>query len=79
MELHQLDQQIGAAANHYVINVVKAKKVAVVSDTTGYGTASLDAYTPMLKKIGLSSRRARSSASGPHGYQSTGLFACWRR
>src|SRR5262245_4538208 len=33
----------------------------------------------MLRKIGLSSFLARSRASGPHGYQSTGLFWCWRR
>src|SRR5688572_10969646 len=33
----------------------------------------------MLKRIGLSSRAARSSASGPHGYQSTGLWACCSR
>src|SRR5437016_12632056 len=46
------NQQIGAAANHYVVNIVKAKKVAVVSDTTGYGTASLNAYVPMLKTMG---------------------------
>jgi branched-chain amino acid transport system substrate-binding protein len=46
------NQQIGGAANHYVVNIVKAKKVAVVSDTTGYGTASLDAYVPMLKTMG---------------------------
>ena len=46
------NQQIGGAANHYVVNVVKARKVAVISDTTGYGTASLEAYVPMLKKIG---------------------------
>lgn len=46
------NQQIGGAANHYVVNIVKAKKVAVISDTTGYGTASLNAYVPMLKTIG---------------------------
>ena len=46
------NQQIGGAANHYVVNVLKAKKVAVISDTSGYGTASIDAYGPMLKKIG---------------------------
>src|SRR5262249_43137521 len=46
------NQQIGGAANHYVVNIVKAKKVAVVSDTTGYGTASLNAYVPMLKTMG---------------------------
>ena len=46
------NQQIGGAANHFVVNVLKAKKVAVISDTSGYGTASLDAYGPMLKTIG---------------------------
>src|SRR5262250_38050 len=46
------NQQIGGAANHYVVNILKAKKVAVISDTTGYGTASLDAYVPMLKTMG---------------------------
>src|SRR5262245_19188040 len=29
------NQQIGGAANHYVVNILKVKKVAVVSDTTG--------------------------------------------
>ncbi len=33
----------------------------------------------MDRKIGRSSVFARSSASGPHGYQSTGLCACWSR
>lgn len=46
------NQQIGGAANHYVVNVIKAMKVAVISDSTGYGTASLEAYGPMLKQIG---------------------------
>ena len=46
------NQQIGGAANHYVVSILKAKKVAVVSDTTGYGTASLNAYVPMLKTVG---------------------------
>src|ERR1700731_3437706 len=45
-------QQIGAAANQYVIDVLKLKKVAVVSDTTGYGTASVEAYVPMLTARG---------------------------
>ena len=45
------NQQIGAAANHYVVNVLKKKKVAVISDTTGYGTSSLEAYVPLLKKM----------------------------
>jgi branched-chain amino acid transport system substrate-binding protein len=46
------NQQIGAAANRYVVDVLKKKKVAVVSDTTGYGTASVNAYVPMLKAQG---------------------------
>src|SRR5215468_2796682 len=43
------NQQIGGAANRYVVEVLKRKKVAVISDTTGYGTASVNAYVPMLK------------------------------
>jgi branched-chain amino acid transport system substrate-binding protein len=46
------NQQIGGAANRYVVEVLKKKKVAVVSDTTGYGTASVNAYVPMLKQMG---------------------------
>ena len=46
------NQQIGGAANRYVVEVLKKKKVAVISDTTGYGTASVNAYVPMLKGIG---------------------------
>ena len=46
------NQQIGAAANRYVVEVLKRKKVAVSSDTTGYGTASVVAYVPMLKAKG---------------------------
>jgi branched-chain amino acid transport system substrate-binding protein len=46
------NQQIGAAANHYVVDVLKRRKVAVISDTTGYGTASVNAYVPMLKTKG---------------------------
>ena len=46
------NQQIGGAANRYVVDVLKRKKVAVISDTTGYGTASVNAYAPMLKAKG---------------------------
>jgi branched-chain amino acid transport system substrate-binding protein len=46
------NQQIGGAANRYVVEVLKRKKVAVVSDTTGYGVASVSAYVPMLKAQG---------------------------
>jgi len=33
----------------------------------------------MLRNTGLFSRRARSRASSPQGYQSTGLPACCNR
>ena len=46
------NQQIGGAANGYVVDVLKHKKVAVISDTSGYGTASVNAYVPMLKAKG---------------------------
>src|ERR1700730_5841941 len=46
------NQQIGGAANRYVVEVLKRQKVAVISDTTGYGTASVNAYAPMLKDKG---------------------------
>jgi branched-chain amino acid transport system substrate-binding protein len=46
------NQQIGGAANRYVVEVLNHKKVAVISDTTGYGTASVNAYVPMLQAKG---------------------------
>jgi branched-chain amino acid transport system substrate-binding protein len=60
------NQQIGGASNRYVVEVLKKKKVAVISDTTGYGTASVNAYVPMLKQIGAevvyqAHRRCRQS------------------
>jgi branched-chain amino acid transport system substrate-binding protein len=48
------NQQIGGAANHYAVGVLKLKKVAVIGDTTGYGTASVNTYVPMLAKTGAS-------------------------
>ena len=62
------NQQIGGAANRYVVEVLKKKKVAVISDTTGYGTASVNAYVPMLKQIGRRGRlsgQRRCRQSGP--------------
>ncbi len=44
--------QVGGGANHYVMDVLKLKKVAVISDTTGYGTASVNTYVPMLRAKG---------------------------
>ncbi|MBV9863077.1 MAG: ABC transporter substrate-binding protein [Alphaproteobacteria bacterium] len=46
------NHQIGGAANRYAVEVLKLKKVAVIGDTTGYGTASVDTYVPMLGQIG---------------------------
>src|SRR3954469_1222323 len=46
------NQQIGGAANRYVVEVLKRKKAAVISDTTGDGTASVNAYVPMLRGRG---------------------------
>jgi branched-chain amino acid transport system substrate-binding protein len=46
------NQQIGSAANRYVVSVLKRKKVAIISDTSGYGVATLSAYLPMLKAEG---------------------------
>src|SRR3981189_942819 len=42
----------GAAENGSVVDVLQREKVAVISDTTGYGTASVNAYVPMLKGVG---------------------------
>jgi branched-chain amino acid transport system substrate-binding protein len=44
--------QVGAGANYYVVDVLKLKKVAVISDTTGYGTDSANTYVGMLKAKG---------------------------
>ncbi len=46
------NQQIGAAANRYVMDVLKLTKVAVIGDTTGYGTDSVNTYVSMLKARG---------------------------
>lgn len=46
------NQQVGAAANRFVLDVLKVKDVAVISDTTGYGISSVEAYVPMLKAAG---------------------------
>jgi len=46
------NQQVGGAATHYVTEVLKLKKVAIIGDTTGYGTASVNAYVPMIAPKG---------------------------
>jgi branched-chain amino acid transport system substrate-binding protein len=42
-----------AAAQDYVLKVLKAKKVAVLADATGYGTATLDLAINELKKTNV--------------------------
>ncbi|MGH7043912.1 MAG: ABC transporter substrate-binding protein [Acetobacteraceae bacterium] len=44
--------QVGGAANRYVLDVLKVKKVAVIGDTTGYGVAAVNSYASMLKAKG---------------------------
>jgi branched-chain amino acid transport system substrate-binding protein len=41
------------AANDYALNVLKRRKVAVIGDTSGYGTSSAKTATEMLAKAGV--------------------------
>lgn len=41
------------AANNYAINTLKRTKIAVVGDTTGYGTSSAKAAQELLEKAGV--------------------------
>jgi branched-chain amino acid transport system substrate-binding protein len=47
------NNQIGAAANRYVVDILKLKKVAVIGDTTGYAVSSVEAFVPMLRAMGV--------------------------
>ena len=40
-------------ANNYAINVIKRRKVAVIGDTSGYGTSSAKTATTLLEKAGV--------------------------
>lgn len=42
-----------SAANDYVLNTLKKKKIAIIADTSGYGTASAKAAVAMLEKAGI--------------------------
>ena len=42
-----------SSANGYAIDVLKKKKVAVIADTSGYGTSSAKTATEMLEKLGI--------------------------
>lgn len=41
------------AANRYAVEVLKRRKVAVIGDTSGYGTASAKTATELLEKMGV--------------------------
>ena len=41
------------AANGYALNILKRKKVAVIGDTTGYGTSSAKTAGELLEKAGI--------------------------
>lgn len=42
-----------STANDYALNVLKAKKIAVIADTSGYGTASAKSAIALLEKAGI--------------------------
>ena len=46
------NHQVGNAAAKYMTDVLKAKAVALVGDTTGYGTSAIAEYAPILKAKG---------------------------
>jgi branched-chain amino acid transport system substrate-binding protein len=47
------NQQWISTANDYALNVLKKRKVAVIGDTSGYGTSSAKTATELLKKAGI--------------------------
>jgi branched-chain amino acid transport system substrate-binding protein len=47
------NQQWISTANDYVLNVLKKRKIAVIGDTSGYGTSSAKTATELLKKAGV--------------------------
>ena len=46
------NQQVGAAANRFVMDILKIRQVAVIGDTSGYGTSSVKAFAAMLTAAG---------------------------
>ena len=42
-----------SSANGYALDVLKKKKVAIIADTSGYGTSSAKTATEMLEKSGI--------------------------
>lgn len=47
------NEQWISTANDYALNVLKKRKVAVIGDTSGYGTSSAKTATELLKKAGI--------------------------
>jgi branched-chain amino acid transport system substrate-binding protein len=47
------NEQWMSAANDYAVNVLKRRKIAIIGDTTGYGTAAPKQATAMLEKMGI--------------------------
>jgi branched-chain amino acid transport system substrate-binding protein len=47
------NQQWISTANEYALNVLKKRKVAVIGDTSGYGTSSAKTATELLKAAGV--------------------------
>jgi branched-chain amino acid transport system substrate-binding protein len=47
------NEQWISTANDYALNVLKKHKVAVIGDTSGYGTSSAKTATELLKKAGI--------------------------
>src|SRR5450432_1394925 len=47
------NEQWMTAANDYALNVLKKRKIAIIGDTTGYGTAAPKQATAMLEKFGV--------------------------
>lgn len=47
------NEQWISTANDYALNVLKKRKVAVIGDTSGYGTSSAKTATDLLKKVGV--------------------------
>lgn len=41
------------AANHYALDVIKRRKIAVIGDTSGYGTSSAKTAAELLEKAGV--------------------------
>ena len=48
-----LESAFSTGANDYVLNVLKKRKIAVIGDTSGYGTSSAKTATELLKKAGV--------------------------